>query len=43
MPNGTEGLRQLIATLPPDFKYKITTVAENDDIVMVQGRFSKWF
>ncbi|WP_231460065.1 MULTISPECIES: nuclear transport factor 2 family protein [unclassified Pedobacter] len=43
MPNGTEGLKQLIPTLPPDFNYEPATIAESGDIVMVHGRFANWF
>lgn len=43
MPSGTSALRQVIPTLPPDFKYEPTTFTENNDIVMVHGRFSNWF
>ena len=42
LPNGTEVLKQLIPTLPEDFRYEIGTVLESDDIVMVHGRFSNW-
>jgi predicted SnoaL-like aldol condensation-catalyzing enzyme len=43
MPNGTEGLKHVIPTLPPDFKYEPATLVQSDDIVMVHGRFSNWF
>jgi len=42
LPNGTAGLKQVIPTLPEEFKYEVGTVTENDDIVMVHGRFSNW-
>lgn len=40
--NGTAALKQVIPTLPEDFKYEVGTVTENEDIVMVHGRFSNW-
>lgn len=42
LPNGTSGLKQVIPTLPEDFKYEVGTVTENEDVVMVHGRFSNW-
>lgn len=42
LPNGTEVLRELIPSLPEDFKYEVGTITENEDIVMVHGRFSNW-
>lgn len=42
LPNGTEVLRELIPGLPEDFKYEVGTITENEDIVMVHGRFSNW-
>lgn len=42
LPNGVEVLREIIPTLPEDFKYEVGTVTDNDDIVMVHGRFSNW-
>lgn len=42
LPNGTDILKQIIPSLPADFKYEVATVAEHDDIVMVHGRFSNW-
>lgn len=42
LPNGTAVLKQVIPSLPEDFKYEVGTVTENDDIVMVHGRFSNW-
>lgn len=35
-------LRELIPSLPEDFKYEVGTITENEDIVMVHGRFSNW-
>lgn len=42
LPNGTDILKQIIPSLPADFKYEVATVAEHNDIVMVHGRFSNW-
>ena len=42
LPNGITALKQVIPTLPEDFKYEVGTVTENEDIVMVHGRFSNW-
>ncbi len=43
LPNGTHMLRELIAKLPPDFKYETGLTASYQDIVMKHGRFSNWF
>lgn len=42
LPNGTEILKQIIPALPDDFKYEAGTITENEDIVMIHGRFSNW-
>lgn len=42
LPNGTEILKQIIPALPDDFKYEVGTITENEDIVMIHGRFSNW-
>jgi predicted SnoaL-like aldol condensation-catalyzing enzyme len=42
LPNGTEILKQIIPALPEDFKYEVGTITENEDTVMIHGRFSNW-
>lgn len=42
LPNGTEILKQIIPALGEDFKYEAGTITENEDIVMIHGRFSNW-
>ncbi|MGG5210110.1 nuclear transport factor 2 family protein [Chryseobacterium sp. MIQD13] len=41
-PNGTEFLKQVVPTLPPDLKYEPGVVTENGDIVMIHGRYENW-
>ena len=42
IPNGVEILKQLVATLPDDFKYEPGMVAKNGDFVMIHGRYENW-
>lgn len=41
-PNGTEFLKQVVPTLPPDFGYEPGVVTENENIVMIHGRYTNW-
>ncbi|MGX7668844.1 nuclear transport factor 2 family protein [Flavobacterium pedocola] len=42
LPNGTEVLKQILPTLPSDFKYESGIVAETGDFVMIHGRYENW-
>jgi len=42
IPNGTEVLKQFIPSLPADFSYEPGIMTENDDIVMIHGRYKNW-
>ncbi len=42
IPNGTEVLKQIVPTFPPDFRYEPGLVAENGDFVMIHGRYENW-
>ncbi|QEC78883.1 nuclear transport factor 2 family protein [Mucilaginibacter ginsenosidivorax] len=41
-PNGTDGVKQSIPSLPPDFSYEPGVITENGDIVMIHGRYKNW-
>ncbi|MDH7459911.1 nuclear transport factor 2 family protein [Chitinophagaceae bacterium 26-R-25] len=41
-PNGTEVLKQIVPNLPADLTYEPGLVAENDDFVMIHGRYQNW-
>jgi predicted SnoaL-like aldol condensation-catalyzing enzyme len=40
IPQGREGLFNLVKSLPPTLKYEPRTIVADDDFVMVHGRFS---
>ncbi|MDH6252808.1 putative SnoaL-like aldol condensation-catalyzing enzyme [Chryseobacterium sp. H1D6B] len=42
LPNGTEVLKQFIPTLSITFSYEPGTVTENENIVMIHGRYKDW-
>lgn len=42
IPNGTEVLKQFIPSLPTDFSYEPGVITENDNIVMIHGRYENW-
>jgi predicted SnoaL-like aldol condensation-catalyzing enzyme len=42
LPNGTEVLKQFIPTLSSTFSYEPGTVTENENIVMIHGRYIDW-
>lgn len=42
IPNGTEVLKQFIPTLSSDFSYEPGVITENDDLVMIHGRYENW-
>ena len=42
IPNGTEVLKQIVPTFPPDFKYTPGLVSENGNFVMIHGRYENW-
>ena len=39
VPNGREGLKQLLGLLGPEFKYDIGLIVADGDFVMVHGRY----
>lgn len=41
-PNGTEFLKQLVPNLPSDLTYEPGVVTENENIVMIHGRYTNW-
>lgn len=42
IPNGTDVLKQFIPSLPDNFKYEAGIITENNDIVMIHGRYENW-
>jgi predicted SnoaL-like aldol condensation-catalyzing enzyme len=42
LPDGTAVLKQFIPTLSATFGYEPGIVAENEDIVMIHGRYEDW-
>jgi predicted SnoaL-like aldol condensation-catalyzing enzyme len=42
IPNGTEVIKQFIPALPADFKYEPGLVTENENFVMIHGRYENW-
>lgn len=42
IPNGTDVLKQFVPTLPENFKYEPGIITENDNIVMIHGRYENW-
>lgn len=41
-PNGTEVLKQFVPTLGEDFNYEPGIITENENIVMIHGRYENW-
>ena len=41
-PSGIENLKKLVPALKPDFKYEAGLAMEQDDFVMVHGRYTGW-
>lgn len=41
-PNGTAVLKQVVPTMPADFRYEPGVVTENGEIVMIHGRYTNW-
>jgi predicted SnoaL-like aldol condensation-catalyzing enzyme len=42
LPNGLDVLRQFLPTLSESFTYEPGVIAENDDLVMIHGRYVDW-
>jgi predicted SnoaL-like aldol condensation-catalyzing enzyme len=42
IPNGPEGLKKALPTLPPEFKYEPGLITESGDFVMIHGRYENW-
>ncbi|UWX60610.1 nuclear transport factor 2 family protein [Chryseobacterium oranimense] len=42
IPNGTEVLKQIVPSLPENFRYTPGTITENNEIVMIHGRYENW-
>jgi predicted SnoaL-like aldol condensation-catalyzing enzyme len=42
LPNGTDFFKQVVPTLPKDFKYEAGIVTENGNLVMIHGRYENW-
>jgi len=42
LPNGTDALKQFIPSLPQDFKYEPGLAVENENFVMIHGRYENW-
>lgn len=42
IPNGPEGLKKAVPTLPAEFKYEPGIITENGDFVMIHGRYENW-
>lgn len=42
LPNGTEVLKQFVPTLGEDFNYEPGIITENENIVMIHGRYENW-
>ena len=42
IPNGTEVLKQFVPSLPQDFNYEPGVITEDNDIIMIHGRYKNW-
>ena len=42
LPNGTSALKQFIPTLSETFNYEPGVITENENIVMIHGRYEDW-
>ncbi|HMG08394.1 MAG TPA: nuclear transport factor 2 family protein [Mucilaginibacter sp.] len=42
LPNGTTALKQFIPTLSNTFNYESGAVTENENLVMIHGRYTDW-
>jgi predicted SnoaL-like aldol condensation-catalyzing enzyme len=42
IPNGTAFLKQFVPTLSKGFKYEPGVITENENIVMIHGRYEDW-
>ena len=40
LPNGREALKQLFGMVGPNFNYEVGLIVEDDDFVMVHGRYT---
>jgi predicted SnoaL-like aldol condensation-catalyzing enzyme len=42
IPNGTDALKQFIPSLPETFSYEPGVITENNNIVMIHGKYENW-
>ena len=42
IPNGSESIPPMVATLPAEFRYEMGMVVAEGDLVMVHGRYTGW-